>query len=65
MGLDPSQMAISYLLTKPFMTSVIIGATNLHQLETDIKAADVSLAEEVLNQIEEIAVRYSNPCPLI
>ncbi len=62
-GLDPSQMAISYLLTKPFMTSIIIGATNLHQLETDIKAADVFLSEEVLNQIEEIAVRYSNPCP--
>lgn len=61
--LDPSQMAISYLLTKPFMTSVIIGATDLDQLKTDIGAADISLSASVLEQIEEIAVRYSNPCP--
>ena len=62
-GLDPAQMAIAYLLTKPFMTSVIIGATDLEQLETNIDAAEILLSSEVFKAIEEIGVRYSNPCP--
>src|ERR1700712_1643161 len=38
--LDPSAMAIAYCLTKPFMASVIIGATSMPQLETDISAVN-------------------------
>ena len=38
-GLDPAQMAIRYALAKPFVTSVIIGATTMAQLKTDIDAA--------------------------
>ncbi len=53
-GLDISQMAIAYCLTKPFMTSVIIGATSLEQLETDISACDLELSETVLEGIEAI-----------
>ncbi len=53
-GLDISQMAIAFCLTKPFMTSVIIGATSLEQLQTDIAAADISLNEKVLEGIQNI-----------
>ncbi|MDP3523921.1 MAG: aldo/keto reductase, partial [Hoeflea sp.] len=35
-GLDPSQMAIAFCLTRPFMTSAIIGATTMEQLKTAI-----------------------------
>src|SRR5690606_32498850 len=39
-GLDVNQMAIAFCLTKPFMTSVIIGATTMDHLRTNIAAAD-------------------------
>ncbi len=57
-SLDISQMAIAFCLTKPFMTSVIIGATSLEQLKTDIGAADVTLSGEVLEGIQSIYKRY-------
>lgn len=60
-GLDPCQMALAFCLTRPFMTSVIIGATTMDQLRTDIGAADVTLSEEVLRDIEAIHRRYPRP----
>ena len=51
-------MAIAFCLTKPFMTSVIIGATTMEQLKTDIAAADVTLSPEVLDDIQQIFMRY-------
>jgi len=58
-GLDVNQMAIAFCLTKPFMTSVIIGATTMDQLKTNIDAADVELSEEVLEGIQQIFMRYA------
>ncbi|HBF28160.1 aldo/keto reductase, partial [Rhizobium sp.] len=57
-GLDPSQMALAFCLTRPFMASVIIGATSMEQLKTDIGAADVTLSEEVLQGIAAIRRQY-------
>ncbi len=39
LGIDPAQLAIAFCLTRPFMASVIIGATTMEQLKTDIAAA--------------------------
>ena len=60
-GLDPAQMAIAFCLTRPFMTSVIIGATKMEQLETNIAAASLTLAPEVLEGIETIHRRFPRP----
>jgi aryl-alcohol dehydrogenase-like predicted oxidoreductase len=57
-GLDVNQMAIAFCLTKPFMTSVIIGATTMEQLKLNIAAADVTLSKEVLDDIQQIFMRY-------
>jgi aryl-alcohol dehydrogenase-like predicted oxidoreductase len=57
-GLDVCQMAIAFCLTKPFMTSVIIGATNMEQLKTNIDAADLHLSQDVLDDIQQIFMRY-------
>jgi aryl-alcohol dehydrogenase-like predicted oxidoreductase len=59
--LDPSAMAIAYCLTKPFMASVIIGATSMPQLETDIGAADLTLSPDVLAEIEKVHRLYPMP----
>jgi aryl-alcohol dehydrogenase-like predicted oxidoreductase len=59
--LDPCQMAIAYCLTKPFMASVIIGATSLAQLKNDIGAAELDLGEDVLAGIENIHRYFPRP----
>ncbi len=57
-GLDPAQMALAFCLSRPFMASVIIGATTVEQLKTDLGAVKVTLSEEVMKDIAEIHRRY-------
>ncbi|MDH3325703.1 MAG: NADP(H)-dependent aldo-keto reductase [Gammaproteobacteria bacterium] len=61
--LDPSQMALAFVNTREFLTSNIIGATNMTQLKTNIESADLILSEEVIAEIENIHIQFSNPCP--
>ena len=60
-GLDPAQMALAYCLKRPFMTSVIIGATRIEQLRTDIGAKDVALDDAVLRDIKAVIRRHPMP----
>ena len=62
-GLDPAQMAIAYVRSRGFVTSTIIGATSLPQLQADIDGADLVLGDEVLAGIEAIHQRHPNPAP--
>ncbi len=60
--LDPSQMAIAFCLTRPFMTSAIIGATTMTQLKLDIAAKDVVMNDAVLADIH--AIYRQHPVPI-
>lgn len=60
-GLDPAQMALAYCLTRPFMTSVIIGATSMNQLRTNIGTKDVKLDDTVLRDIRAVIRKYPMP----
>ena len=62
-GLDPAQMALAFINSRPFVTSNIIGATTLQQLEKNIASADITLSEEVVNGIEAINKEHTYPCP--
>ena len=62
-GLDPAQMALAYVTSRPFTTATIIGATRMAQLEANIAAAALDLAPEVLDGIEEIHKDHTYPCP--
>jgi len=62
-SLSPTQLALAFVNTRPFLTSNIIGATSLEQLAEDIDSIEVHLPDEVLDAIEAIHRRYSNPCP--
>jgi aryl-alcohol dehydrogenase-like predicted oxidoreductase len=62
-GIDPVQMAIAFAVSRPFVTSTIIGATTMDQLKSDIAAAELKLSEAVLADIEQIHLDYPNPCP--
>ncbi len=57
-GLDPSAMALAFCLTRRFMASVIIGATTMKQLETDIGSISLKLSHEVMTEIEAVHRQY-------
>jgi aryl-alcohol dehydrogenase-like predicted oxidoreductase len=60
-GLDLAQMQLAFSLTRPFMTSVIIGATSMAQLKTNIGARDVRLSAEVLKGIGRLHRQFPAP----
>lgn len=61
--LDPSQMALAYVNSRTFLTSNIIGATDLDQLQCNLASIELSLSEEILQEIEQVHVEIPNPCP--
>jgi aryl-alcohol dehydrogenase-like predicted oxidoreductase len=60
-GLDAAQMALAFCLERPFMASVIIGATSMDQLKKDIGSADITLSEDVMSDIAEVHRHYPMP----
>lgn len=61
--LDPAQMALAYVNSRPFLTSNIIGATTMDQLESNIASEGLRLDQEVIDAIEEVHKQFPNPCP--
>jgi aryl-alcohol dehydrogenase (NADP+) len=51
-GFSPAQIALAWLLHKPGVTSPIIGATKMYQLEEAAAAVDISLTDEEIERIE-------------
>ena len=62
-GLDPAQMALAYVNSRPFLTSTIIGATTMEQLRSNVDSIKLTLSDEVLSAIEEIHNNHANPSP--
>ncbi|PWF33836.1 aldo/keto reductase, partial [Yersinia pestis] len=53
-GLSLTQLALAFIKQQFFVTSTIIGATNLDQLKENIQAFEIDLSEEILKGIEAI-----------
>ena len=62
-NLDMSQMSIKFCEDQDFMTSVIIGATTMEQLKTNVESVKVNLDSEVIKEINNEQKKYPNPCP--
>ncbi|MCO8066373.1 NADP(H)-dependent aldo-keto reductase [Acinetobacter schindleri] len=62
-GLTLTQLALAFIKQQFFVTSTIIGATNLDQLKENIQAFEVDLPEEILKGIEAIHRQQPNPAP--
>ncbi|OEC47233.1 aldo/keto reductase [Pseudomonas sp. 1D4] len=62
-GLDPAQMALAFVTAQPFVTSNIIGATDLDQLESNLASSELKLPDAVLEGIAEIHRDQPNPAP--
>ena len=62
-GLDPAQMALAYVFSRPFLTSALVAGTTLEQLRANIGAASLALSTEVVAAIETIHRDHPNPAP--
>ena len=60
-GLDPVHMALAWCCTRPFMGSVIFGATTLAQLTHALGAAEVSVTEEMKRDLDQ--AHRAHPMP--
>ena len=58
-----SQMSLKFIEIQPFVTSVIIGATTMEQLKTNIESVSVNITDEIIKEINEVQTIYPNPCP--
>jgi aryl-alcohol dehydrogenase-like predicted oxidoreductase len=59
-GATPAQVALAWLLSKPAVCSVLVGANKLAQLEDNLGAVNVRLSEQDLRELDEI----SAPSPI-
>lgn len=62
-GLTPTQLALSFVYHRWFVSSTIIGATTMQQLSENINAWEIKLSPEVLQEIEHLHLTMMNPAP--
>ena len=58
--IDPSQLANQFVTTRPFVTSNIIGATNMEQLKLAVTSIGIKLTKEIEEDIEKAYQRHGN-----
>jgi aryl-alcohol dehydrogenase-like predicted oxidoreductase len=52
---SPARVALAWVLAKPFVTSVIIGAKRLEQLNDNIAAVDLKLTSDEIKKLDEVS----------
>ena len=62
-GVDPAQLALAFVTRQPFVTSNILGATSLEQLDSNLASLELTLSDELLAGIERIHTEQPNPAP--
>ena len=61
-GIAPSTFANAFVNNRPFVTSNIIGATDMNQLKENIDSIDITLDKQILSDIQDIHLSDPNPC---
>jgi len=62
-GIDPTQLALQFVTTRPFVTSNIIGATTMEQLKTNIDSINVKWTDELEKAVDDAHHAQPNPAP--
>lgn len=62
-GLDPAQMALAYVNSRPFVGANIIGATTMEQLRANLASEALTLQDDILKAIEQVHREIPNPAP--
>ena len=51
-GVKPAQVALAWMLSKPYIASPIIGATKMAHLDDAVAALDIQLSDEEIQRLE-------------
>ena len=62
-GIDPVHLALAFVTSRPFVTSNIIGATTMAQLEACLASVDVAVTPEIEAAINAVHQVHQNPAP--
>ena len=62
-NLSLTQMSLAFINTRTFVTSNIIGATDMEQLKENIGCSKVKLDNEIIKEINSIHKNNPNPAP--
>src|ERR1700674_4676743 len=54
-GCSPARLSLAWLLAKPVVTSVIIGAKRVEQLQDNLAAMELTLTQDELGQLDEVS----------
>ncbi len=57
--MPPAQLALGWLLSRPAVTSAVIGPENLEELEQNASASDLQLTREQMDVLEPIGAKVS------
>jgi len=57
------QLAQSFVNSRPFVTSNIIGATTMNQLKENVESINVEFTDEMMERVNEIHNNNPNPSP--
>jgi aryl-alcohol dehydrogenase-like predicted oxidoreductase len=62
-NLSPAQLSLAFVTSRPFVTSNIIGATKMEQLKENLDSIELTINQELMQEIEAIHTRWPNPAP--
>lgn len=62
-GLTLTELALAFVTTRGFVTSNIIGATTMAQLQENIATASLSISPELMKELDALHQVYTYPCP--
>lgn len=60
LGRTPAEVALAWVMSRPCVTSTLIGATRVEQLEKNVAAADVVLPQDALQRLDAISAPEPN-----
>jgi aryl-alcohol dehydrogenase-like predicted oxidoreductase len=62
-NLSLAEMSLAFVNDRPFVTSNIIGATNMEQLKENINSINIKLSKEIISEINLVSEKIPNPAP--
>jgi aryl-alcohol dehydrogenase-like predicted oxidoreductase len=63
LGMKPVHLALAFVHAQPWVTSTIIGATTMAQLETDLAAFDIPWTQDLQKRVDDLHKAHRDPCP--
>lgn len=61
--LAPSSLSLAWLMGRPAVSTVIVGATRTSQLEDNLRSVEMTLSEETIQQLDRISEPFRNGEP--